>query len=941
MADEAQARVVMQLVLETKEAERQLGTIEKSRDDMTLKMDADTSAAQAAVDALAVPPEVLRIDADTSVALAAVGDLSAEAQRSAAQTERAVSQVERPLTRQGSLLTRLRGWFAQLTDRVRQFGTQGLRSGEQVNRSFSVLGGTGRALLQTLTSLFAVTRVIAWGRACVSASTEAENAFRGLSSILAGQGRDFAAAQGWLQDYVADGLVPLSNAVTSYKNLAARGYDDTQIRAVMTALKDSAAYGRQASYTLGDAVMSATEGLKNENSILVDNAGVTKNVAKMWDDYARSVGTSANQLTTQQKIQAEVNGILNETRFQTGDAARVAGTFSGQVSQLAANLNTLKTVVGDYLKAAGTPLIGWLNRGTHAAAVFLRTIADALGISADVSGTQSLASGMSQAAENTDDLTASLQTAKKAQDALKAASFDDFNVIGTPQEEAQTTAPDTTPASGAGAYLSDAEEMTDSMDALTQKAQGFAAMWLDGWDMIRDAWGKAGEKWSAFKDNWIDGAEIIRDKWDGFKDNWLTGAGVIRDGWDGFKDNWVSGAELIGEKWDGFKDNWLTGAGVIRDGWNGFKDNWITGAGVLSEVWSGFQKGWTAGAGMIRDKFSDLKNNWVTGTQTIREKWNGFRDNWITGAGTIRDKFGELRDNWNTGVQDIGDRWDRFWTDKGVRIVNFVSGMKDNWKTGLGAIRTGWASGMQDLGDKWAGFRDNWKTGFSILRDNWNAGFDALRDKAGEKWTEVSDRIKAPFDRIGDWFHDKFALAWERVKGVFSGGGPVFEGIRSGIDDTFRQTVNGLIDGLNNTLSLPFWNLSESLRVIREWSIWLPWAGDWQPFGGLPSIEIPQIPRLAHGGLVSQPTLAMVGDNPNAQNDPEVVSPLSKLRSLLPEQNDGGQIAMKLDSLIRLLQMILSVMQEMDPAGHGLSDKEIYAAAERGRRRYQKMKGVI
>ena len=33
-----------------------------------------------------------------------------------------------------------------------------------------------------------------------------------------------------------------------------------------------------------------TEGLKNENSILVDNAGVTKNVAKMWEDYAKAIG---------------------------------------------------------------------------------------------------------------------------------------------------------------------------------------------------------------------------------------------------------------------------------------------------------------------------------------------------------------------------------------------------------------------------------------------------------------------------------------------------------------------------------------------------------------------------------------------------------------------------------------------------------------------------
>ena len=950
MADEAQARVVMQLVLETKEAERQLDTLEKSRDDMTVKVDADTSAAQAAVDALTVPPEVLRVDADTtaaqtavdaltvppevlrvdadtsaaqaavdaltvppevlrvdadtsaaqvavdaltvppdiyvvtadtSAAQAAVGSLSAEAQRSAAQTERAISQVERPLTRQGSLLTRLRGWFVSLTDRARQFGTQGRRSGEQVNRSFSVLGGTGRSLLQTLTSLFAVTRVIAWGRACVSASTETENAFRGLSSILAGQGRDFAAAQGWLQDYVADGLVPLSNAVASYKNLAARGYDDTQIRAVMTALKDSAAYGRQASYTLGDAVMSATEGLKSENSVLVDNAGVTKNVAKMWDDYARSLGTTSASLTQQQKIQAEVNGILTETRFQTGDAAKVAGTFSGQVSQLTANLTQCKAVVGDFLRVAVLPLVSGLNTAVRAATIFLQTIGDALGITSRDYGQTvgaSIASGMEQATEQTDALTTSLTAAKAAQDALKAASFDNFNVIGGQEtESAETAVPDVqAPVAAAvtGDYTgiaSSAGEASDSVDTLREKVKGFAETWLLGWNDI-----KAG--WDEFWDTWGVGADVLGEKWGGFKSNWTSGAQTIRDKFGDLKDNWVSGTQTIREKWDGLKDNWVSGAQTIGEKWDGFKSNWLTGAQSLRD-----------GIGKVGEKWDGFKSTWATGAQTVREKWNDFKSNWMTGAADVRERIGGL-----------GDKWD---------------GFKSVWTTGVDEIR-----------ERLGAFRADWRT-----------GFDDLRDRAGEKWDDVSSRVKAPFEKIGDWFEDKFAGAWERVKGVFSPGGEVFQGIQSGIDETFRNVVNGLIDGINGVLIDPFWSISEALRLIREWSIWLPWTGDWYPFEWLPSFEMPTLPRLAKGGLVSAPTLALVGDNPGASTDPEVVSPLSKLRDMLPEGDTLS--AAKLDAVIRLLERLCALVGAIDPCVR-LGDKDIYAASERGRRQFQKMRGI-
>lgn len=44
------------------------------------------------------------------------------------------------------------------------------------------------------------------------------------------------------------------------------------------------------------------------------------------------------------------------------------------------------------------------------------------------------------------------------------------------------------------------------------------------------------------------------------------------------------------------------------------------------------------------------------------------------------------------------------------------------------------------------------------------------------------------------------------------------------------------------------------------------------------------IPKLATGGLAYAPTLAVVGDNAGAANDPEVIAPLSKLRSYM-----GGQ----------------------------------------------------
>ena len=54
------------------------------------------------------------------------------------------------------------------------------------------------------------------------------------------------------------------------------------------------------------------------------------------------------------------------------------------------------------------------------------------------------------------------------------------------------------------------------------------------------------------------------------------------------------------------------------------------------------------------------------------------------------------------------------------------------------------------------------------------------------------------------------------------------------------------------------------------------------------------VPALASGGLAYGPTYAMVGDNPNARTDPEVIAPLSKLQAMLPTTGAAQQIRITL-----------------------------------------------
>lgn len=101
-----------------------------------------------------------------------------------------------------------------------------------------------------------------------------------------------------------------------------------------------------------------------ENSILSDAAGVQKNIAKMYEEYARSVGKSTESLTQSEKAQAVYNGIMEETQFQLGNAAKYAEEFAGTQAKLQASQIRLNLAYGEAITGGLIPFIAALAGGT-------------------------------------------------------------------------------------------------------------------------------------------------------------------------------------------------------------------------------------------------------------------------------------------------------------------------------------------------------------------------------------------------------------------------------------------------------------------------------------------------------------------------------------------------------------------------------------------------
>ncbi|MDD3410522.1 MAG: hypothetical protein PHY12_06900 [Eubacteriales bacterium] len=237
--------------------------------------------------------------------------------------------------------------LADLKGKIKQFADESRQSTEQ--------GAAAQTAAWTAVSAAATTafaKIVAAIGTGIEASNKYAASMRGLESIATASGIGTEVMQTAL-DGVVDKFFDAAAAATAYKNLLSRGYTLDQATTTITRLKNAAAYGRQASLSLKDAVVTATEGIRNENSILVDNAGVTKNVSVMWKEYAKSIGVSVDSLTQAQKIEAEYQGILQETTAQVGDLKKMSEGLAGAQAEAGMQGERAYRALGE----AMTPLV--------------------------------------------------------------------------------------------------------------------------------------------------------------------------------------------------------------------------------------------------------------------------------------------------------------------------------------------------------------------------------------------------------------------------------------------------------------------------------------------------------------------------------------------------------------------------------------------------------
>ncbi|HGY9820048.1 TPA: hypothetical protein ACOJ5E_001339 [Streptococcus pneumoniae] len=267
-----------------------------------------------------------------------------------------------------------------------------------------------------------------------------------------------------------------------------------------------------------------------------------------------------------------------------------------------------------------------------------------------------------------------------------------------------------------------------------------------------------------------------------------------------------------------------------------------------------------------------LYQNWDTVVEFAKTAWQGLCD-FISG---ICQAIGEFFSGLWTKLQEIfepigqwfGEKFQQAWD----AIVNIFSGIGE-WFSGVfqGAwdaivniftpigswFGQRWADVTSALANIGVWFTDMFQKAWTGLTNI----FSKLGSWFGERWADVTNALSS----VSNWFGEMFTNAYNAVKDAFSSIGDFFKGVwdtvksifvnagqmvGEAVGGAFKSAVNAVLGTIENVVNGFIGMINGVLGVVRNLP-GLGWVG---------SVSTVSLPRLARGGIVDSPTIAMIGE---------------------------------------------------------------------------------
>ena len=835
---------------------------------------------------------------------------------------------------------------------------------EQANSVSNNMKSSLKKLGSAIVAAFSVAAIKQFGQQCIesaaqvnAANSQFEQTFGSMESQAKSAIQSVAKESGILE-------TRLQGVGTSiYAFAKTTGMDSANalnmMQEALQVTADSAAYYDRSLEDTAESLKSFLKGnFENDAALGLSCTETTRNAAanKLYGKSFTELSESQKQLTLLEMVKD-----ANKLSGAIGQASRESDGWENVTGNLKESWNQLLAVIGKPILQVATNIVQKLSSAIAKLTEYAKGAINALSklfnwdgddtansISAAASSAENLSSEAESSSESLENVADSSEKAKNS-----VAGFDKLNVITKSDSGGSDTSASSTSASSGTSVANTVVKDTNSgvsgaFKNLYEKSgfKGFV-------DNVQKGINKV--DWSAIGKN----CESIFKNSVPIAQNYLTQEQKVGKSAFGAVGSFVGGVVQVSGK----RLQTLTG-GVAK--WldkdknkiNGFittiGDNFSKGYDNLSTF---FEKGFDVigqSVDRVRPQMEDAISNLLSGftdfggaVGTIFSEGFSLATEslvkWIDNDGaTIGEFFDNIQlqmadvMNFVGGVfSDIGNFLLGWWDGEGgSEIFQNVCDMFLNigttlmnvyndwimpaWNFIVGVFQSAWTDCLKPIFEQlWTVFGKACDY-IATIWNNWLLPFvNFISDTLGPVFNTVLRNIQSIFETVFRVIGDvvggilkSFGGLIDFITGVFSGNWgkawqgihDFFKGIWDGIGAVFKFIVNAIIDGINSLWTGIYNFVSGVIDTIggiagaigsiigQDWSFSMP-------------ENPPLIPRLATGGLVKAPTLAVVGDNAGANSgNPEVIAPLNKLQGML--DNSGGQDTVILGEILSYLKKL-------------------------------------
>ena len=558
-------------------------------------------------------------------------------------------------------------------------------------------------------------------------------------------------------------------------------------------------------------ITGEAEGLK-ALGILVDENTV-KQVA-----YSEGIAENGAELTQQEKVLARYVAILRQTGNAQGDLARTIDSPSNQLRILKNQITSLGIALSNFFMPIVSAVLPYLSAFAKVVTQAINGLASFLGLTGSDAGeeTEKISGNVSSISDGMDEAN---KKAKKLKGTL--AGFDEMNVL---QDKSSDSGAGASTGGGVGGgtgfnldeYDAHLDWINSKTDEIAEKIRSaFAGVgnflkttWDEVWNSapvqsfvgaVQEYGGFLWEYWSTIGG---DLAENISMTWGNISENLDTYLGNMSTLWTTFWTDVQAGIEEWGQPIiDGvsklFNSIWKD---VIDPVIQQITKIWADFSGILVELWN------EHGQPLI-----DNIGEWVTNIIALFQSlWDNILEPIIT---PFLEMFSWLWEEHISGlVTKVGDF-----------IGKLVNGALEIWNKFIHPIVT------------W--IMDKLSPVFSYIGSLVSGVFGSIVAVISDVVGSIIGYLGGVIDFIVGVFTGNWKKAWEGIK-------TAFKNIIDGLVGILKFPINLIIDVINGFIS--------GLNKIK-----IP---DWVPAVGGKGINIPKIPKLARGGIIDGPTVAVVGE---------------------------------------------------------------------------------